>query len=44
MRQLARQAAGNNDWLNIGYTDSATYGAGDGVWGSPVSAADATAG
>ena len=22
----SRQAAGNNDWLNIGYTDSATYG------------------
>ena len=39
----SRQAAGNNDWLNIGYTDSGTYGAGDGIWASPVSAADATA-
>ena len=40
----SRQAAGNNDWLNIGYTDSGTYGSGDGIWGSPTSAADATAG
>jgi hypothetical protein len=39
-----RQADGNNDWLNIGYTDSSTYGASDGIWSSPVSAADATAG
>jgi hypothetical protein len=39
-----RQAAGNNDWLNIGYTDSGTYGAGDSVWSDPVTAADATAG
>jgi hypothetical protein len=39
-----RQAEGNNDWLNIGYTGSATYGAGDGIWSSPVTAADATAG
>ncbi len=40
----ARQSANNNDWLNIGYTDSATYGAGDSVWSDPVRAADATAG
>ena len=40
----ARQSANNNDWLNIGYTDSATYGASDSVWGDPVTAADATAG
>jgi len=39
----SRQAAGNNDWLNIGYTDSATYGAGDSVWSDPTSAATATA-
>jgi hypothetical protein len=39
----SRQAAGNNDWLNIGYTDSATYGASDSVWSDPVSAANATA-
>jgi hypothetical protein len=40
----SRQSAGNNDWLNIGYTGSGTFGAGDSVWGSPVTAADATAG
>lgn len=38
-----RQAANNNDWLNIGYTDSGTYGASDSVWANPVSAANATA-
>ncbi|HZU40285.1 MAG TPA: hypothetical protein VE992_04500 [Solirubrobacteraceae bacterium] len=40
----ARQAAGNNDWLNIGYTDSGTYGSADPVWSDPLAAADATAG
>jgi hypothetical protein len=40
----SRQAQGNNDWLNIGYTDSATYGSGDSIWSDPVTAADATAG
>ena len=40
----SRQAAGNNDWLNTGYTDSGTYGASDSIWSNPVSAADATAG
>jgi len=40
----ARQGASNNDWLNIGYTDSATYGADDSVWSDPITAADATAG
>ena len=40
----SRQAASNNDWLNIGYTDSATYGASDSIWCDPVTAADATAG
>lgn len=39
----SRQSAGNNDWLNIGYTDSATYGANDSVWSDPTSAANATA-
>jgi hypothetical protein len=39
----SRQAAGNNDWLNIGYTDSATYGANDSVWSDPTNAATATA-
>jgi hypothetical protein len=40
----ARQSASNNDWLNIGYTGSGTFGSGDSVWSDPVSAADATAG
>jgi hypothetical protein len=40
----SRQAQNNNDWLNIGYTDSATYGATDSVWSDPTTAADATAG
>jgi len=40
----SRQSAGNNDWLNIGYTDSATYGSSDSIWSNPTSAADATAG
>ena len=40
----ARESQGNNDWLNIGYTDSGTYGSGDTVWSNPVAAADATAG
>ena len=40
----ARQGAQNNDWLNVGYTDSATYGAADSVWSDPTTAADATAG
>ena len=39
-----RQTAGNNDWLNVGYTDSGTYGSSDSVWSDPVAAADATAG
>ncbi|MGH2889761.1 MAG: hypothetical protein ACRDNJ_09040 [Solirubrobacteraceae bacterium] len=41
---VSRQSAGNNDWLNIGYTDGGTYGAADSVWSDPVAAADATAG
>src|SRR5581483_7676603 len=40
----SRQAQNNNDWLNIGYTDSATYGSGDSIWSNPLTAADATAG
>jgi hypothetical protein len=39
-----RQAANNNDWLNIGYTDGGTYGSGDSIWSSPATAAEATAG
>lgn len=40
----SRQAANNNDWLNIGYTDGGTYGSGDSVWSNPLTAAEATAG
>jgi hypothetical protein len=40
----SRQAANNNDWLNIGYTDSGTFGASDSIWSNPIAAADATAG
>ena len=40
----SRQAASNNDWLNIGYTDSGTYGSSDSIWSNPITAADATAG
>ncbi len=40
----SRQAQGNNDWLNVGYTDGATYGSSDSIWSNPVTAADATAG
>jgi hypothetical protein len=39
-----RQAAANNDWLNIGYTDGGTYGSTDPAWSEPIAAADATAG
>ena len=39
-----RQSAHNNDWLNIGYTDSGTYGSSDSIWSNPATAADATAG
>jgi hypothetical protein len=40
----SRQSQNNNDWLNIGYTDSGTYGSGDSIWSDPTGAADATAG
>ncbi|MGN6868931.1 MAG: hypothetical protein ACTHMY_11080 [Solirubrobacteraceae bacterium] len=40
----SRQAQNNNDWLNIGYTDSGTYGSADPIWSNPTTAADATAG
>jgi hypothetical protein len=40
----SRQATNNNDWLNIGYTDSGTYGSADSIWSNPTTAADATAG
>lgn len=40
----SREAAGNHNWLNIGYTDSGTYGDTASVWSDPASAAHATAG
>jgi hypothetical protein len=40
----SRQSQNNNDWLNIGYTDSGTYGSADSIWSNPITAADATAG
>jgi hypothetical protein len=40
----SRQSANNNDWLNIGYTDSGTFGSGGAEWSNPITAADATAG
>jgi hypothetical protein len=40
----SRQTQNNNDWLNIGYTDSGTYGSADSIWSNPITAADATAG
>lgn len=40
----SREAAGNHNWLNIGYTDSGTYGNTASVWADPASAAHATAG
>ncbi len=40
----SRQAQGNNDWLNIGWTDSGRYGTADGIWSDPITAANATAG
>jgi hypothetical protein len=39
-----RESAGNFDWLNIGYTDSANFGTGDSIWSDPIKAAEATAG
>lgn len=41
---VSRQTSGNNDWLNIGYTDGGTYGSSDSIWSDPTAAADATAG
>lgn len=40
----SREAQGNNNWLNIGWTDSGRYGTADSIWSNPVAAADATAG
>ena len=40
----SREAAGNHNWLNIGWTDSGTYGANAAVWSDPAAAAHATAG
>jgi hypothetical protein len=41
---VAREQAGNHNWLNIGWTDSARYGTDGAVWSDPLAAAHATAG
>lgn len=41
---VAREQAGNHNWLNIGWTDSGRYGTDGAVWRDPISAARATAG
>src|SRR4051812_32541500 len=38
-----RQAAGNHNWLNIGWTDSGQKGTGNKLWMDPLTAADASA-
>lgn len=40
----SREAQGNHNWLNIGWTDSGRYGTAGAVWSDPIAAADATAG
>lgn len=39
----SRQAAGNHNWLNIGWTDSGQRGTGNQLWMNPITAADASA-
>jgi len=38
-----RQAANNDNWLDIGYTDTANLGTSDSFWTNPVTAADKSA-
>jgi hypothetical protein len=40
----SREAQGNHNWLNIGWTDSGRYGTAGAVWSDPIAAANATAG
>jgi hypothetical protein len=40
----SREAQGDHNWLNIGWTDSRRYGTAGAVWSDPISAANATAG
>jgi len=40
----SREAQGNFNWLNIGWTDSGRYGTNGAVWSDPIAAANATAG
>ncbi len=40
----SREAEGNHNWLNIGWTDSGRYGTDGAVWADPAAAAHATAG
>src|SRR5215218_3227451 len=39
----SREAEGNHNWLNIGWTDSGRYGTSAAIWSDPVAAANATA-
>jgi hypothetical protein len=40
----SREAEGNHNWLNIGWTDSGRYGTDGAAWSDPAAAAHATAG
>ncbi|MFL5816227.1 MAG: hypothetical protein ACJ76L_01370 [Conexibacter sp.] len=40
----SREAQGNHNWLNIGWTDAGRYGTAGAVWSDPIAAANATAG
>lgn len=39
----SREAQGNHNWLNIGWTDSGRYGTDGAIWSDPALAASATA-
>lgn len=39
----SRDAQGNHNWLNIGWTDSGRYGTTAAIWSDPTAAANATA-
>lgn len=40
---LSNAPRGADNWLNVGITDTASYGENNPVWGNPLTAADATA-
>jgi hypothetical protein len=39
----SREAQGDHNWLNIGWTDAGRYGTSAAIWSDPTAAADATA-